>query len=42
MKHTLTWQKDHNDKVKIDYRRVITETLDLNEVPTLVPFARVY
>ena len=42
MKHTLSWQKNNNDKVKIDYRAVIQETLDMNEVPTLQPFARVY
>jgi succinate dehydrogenase (ubiquinone) flavoprotein subunit len=42
MKHTLTWQTNLNDKVKIGYRRVTSETLDENEVPTLKPFARVY
>lgn len=42
MKHTLTYQQTLKDDVVIKYRPVIQETLDLNEVPTLQPFARVY
>jgi succinate dehydrogenase (ubiquinone) flavoprotein subunit len=42
MKHTLTWHNNLNEKVKIGYREVISETLDPNEVPTLKPFKRTY
>ena len=45
MKHTLGYF-DHNskadDKVRIDYRPVIMETLDKEEFDTIPPKARVY
>jgi len=43
MKHTLSWLKDFNNpKVDINYRRVISETLDPKEMETVPPKARVY
>jgi succinate dehydrogenase (ubiquinone) flavoprotein subunit len=42
MKHTLSWCPSTNDKTVLKYRRVITETLDKNEIDTLAPFKRVY
>ena len=42
MKHTLSYLPSVNHKVHLDYRRVITSTLDPKEVETLQPFARVY
>lgn len=42
MKHTITFLPDLKSKVKIGYRRVVTETLDKSEIDTLQPFARVY
>jgi domain. len=43
MKHTLTWIKDRRaGKVDIDYRNVITETLDQSEFATVPPVKRVY
>ena len=42
MKHTLTWQPTLKHKVKIDYRRVIMETLDKSEIDTIPPVARTY
>ena len=42
MKHTLCWLDGVTAKPKIDYRAVITETMDANEVQTLPPFKRVY
>lgn len=42
LKHTLTWQQTLKHKVKIDYRRVILETLDKNEIDTIPPVARTY
>ena len=41
MKHTLTWLKDVEDKVRIDYRGVITQPLT-DEVETVPPKKRVY
>lgn len=42
MKHTLSWQPKNGDDVKLDYRRVITTTLDENECKPVPPTARVY
>lgn len=42
MKHTLIWLDGVTEKPRIDYRPVITETLDKNEVETVPPKKRVY
>ncbi|CCF59769.1 hypothetical protein KAFR_0H03590 [Kazachstania africana CBS 2517] len=42
MKHTLSWQKDLNDPVKLNYRNVIYKTLDENECPSVPPAIRSY
>jgi succinate dehydrogenase (ubiquinone) flavoprotein subunit len=42
MKHTLVWLDDVTSKPKIDYRPVITKTLDDSEVQTVPPKKRVY
>ena len=42
MKHTLTWLDDVANIPKIDYRAVITQTLDATEVETVPPKKRVY
>lgn len=42
MKHTLTWLDDVASHPKIDYRAVITQTLDPTEVETVPPKKRVY
>jgi len=43
MKHTLTSIKDLNSgKVDIDYRPVMSKTLDEKEFPTVPPKKRVY
>lgn len=42
MKHTLSWIDPKTGKVKIDYREVITTTLDEKEFPTVPPGKRVY
>ncbi|PRT55958.1 putative succinate dehydrogenase [ubiquinone] flavoprotein subunit, mitochondrial [Wickerhamiella sorbophila] len=42
MKHTLSWQKAPGEHVKLDYRKVISETLDENECKTVPPGKRVY
>ena len=43
MKHTLSWIKDlKTGKVDLGYRRVISETLDENDMKHIPPFARVY
>jgi len=42
MKHTLTWQKNAQDKVDIGYRKVIGHTLDEAECKAVPPFARKY
>lgn len=43
MKHTLTTVPDlAGGKVVIDYREVISATLDEKEFPTVPPFKRVY
>jgi succinate dehydrogenase (ubiquinone) flavoprotein subunit len=42
MKHTLTYINSVNDKVKINYRKVVTTTLDPKEMEPMKPFARVY
>ena len=41
MKHTLSYV-DHQGKVSIDYRPVISKTLDEKEFPSVPPFKRVY
>jgi len=40
MKHTLSWQKGQEDKVKLSYRKVISHTLDENECKSVPPFKR--
>lgn len=42
MKHSLTKIDLDTGKVDIDYRRVISETLDEEEFPTVPPMKRVY
>jgi succinate dehydrogenase (ubiquinone) flavoprotein subunit len=42
MKHTLSWVDMNTGKVKIDYRRVIFDTLDKSEIDTVPPKKRVY
>ncbi len=42
MKHTATFLPSVKDKVKIQYRKVVTHTLDANEMEPMKPFARVY
>ena len=42
MKHTLSWMKKPTDKVVIDYRPVISETLDAKEMTSIPPTKRVY
>ncbi|UZJ55204.1 hypothetical protein CBS101457_004524 [Exobasidium rhododendri] len=42
MKHTLSYQQGLDDKVKLDYRKVISTTLDENECKAVPPFKRSY
>ncbi|PWN46667.1 succinate dehydrogenase [Violaceomyces palustris] len=43
MKHTLSWQDPaKGEKVKLDYRGVISTTLDANECKPVPPFKRQY
>lgn len=42
MKHTLIWLDGVAEKPKIDYRDVISHTLDETEVQTVPPKKRVY
>lgn len=42
MKHSLVWLDNVEAKPKIDYRAVISETMDQNEVQTVPPKKRVY
>lgn len=43
MKHTLSSIPDlKSGKVELEYREVISETLDQKEFPTIPPFKRVY
>ena len=42
MVHTLSYQQGQNDKVKLDYRKVISTTLDENECKAVPPFKRSY
>ena len=42
MKHSLSWLKNVEDKVKIDFRPVISETLDPKEMHSIPPAKRVY
>lgn len=41
-KHTLSYQQGQNDKVTLDYRAVISTTLDENECKSVPPFKRSY
>lgn len=42
MKHTLSWQKKTADDVTLNYRKVITTTLDEAECPPVPPTIRAY
>lgn len=42
MKHSLSYQKDFGDAVKLDYRDVIKTTLDENDCKPVPPAKRVY
>ena len=42
MKHTMTWMDLETGKVRIDLRRVISETLDEAEFASVPPMKRVY
>jgi len=43
MKHTMSWQRDvTTSDVELQYRPVISETLDQEEFPTVPPKKRVY
>lgn len=43
MKHTLSFQHDpESPKVDLQYRKVISTTLDENECKAVPPFKRVY
>lgn len=42
MKHTLSYIDPETGKVKIDYRKVISSTLDENEFKSVPPAKRVY
>ena len=41
-KHTLSWQTNTNEPVKLDYRKVITHTLDEAECKPVPPTVRAY
>ncbi|EME43895.1 hypothetical protein DOTSEDRAFT_53161 [Dothistroma septosporum NZE10] len=42
MKHTLSWQTNNADEVKIGYRGVVMDTLDKSEMETIPPVKRTY
>jgi succinate dehydrogenase/fumarate reductase flavoprotein subunit len=42
MKHSLVWLDNVESKPVIDYRPVISQTLDPNEIATVPPKKRVY
>jgi succinate dehydrogenase (ubiquinone) flavoprotein subunit len=42
MKHSLSWQKDSGDKTVLNYRPVISTTLDENECKSVPPAVRSY
>lgn len=42
MKHTLSKIDMKNGKVDLEYRDVISKTLDANEFPSVPPMKRVY
>lgn len=42
MKHTLSWQSQETDEVKIGYREVLFNTLDEEECPSVPPKKRSY
>jgi succinate dehydrogenase (ubiquinone) flavoprotein subunit len=42
MKHTLSFQKEEHGDVDLQYRRVISHTLDEAECKAVPPFKRVY
>jgi hypothetical protein len=41
MKHTLTWLEKPDGNLRISYRDVHHETLDVNEAETILLFKRV-
>ena len=42
MKHSLTWQKNAGDDVRLGYRSVAATTLDENECKSVPPMTRSY
>ncbi|KAK9455652.1 succinate dehydrogenase [Dipodascopsis uninucleata] len=42
MKHTLSWQHNPGEEIELNYRNVISHTLDENECKTVPPGKRVY
>ncbi|SMR51217.1 unnamed protein product [Zymoseptoria tritici ST99CH_1E4] len=42
MKHTLSWQGDVGEEVKIGYRGVVMDTLDKSEMESIPPVKRTY
>ncbi|PWN41694.1 putative SDH1-succinate dehydrogenase flavo protein precursor, mitochondrial [Ceraceosorus guamensis] len=42
MKHSLSWQADADDNVRLNYREVVSTTLDENECKAVPPFKRSY
>lgn len=42
MKHSLTWIDKNTGKVKVDYRKVNSHTMDENEFKSIPPMKRVY
>lgn len=41
-KHSLTWQTETGEPIKLGYRHVITHTLDENECKSVPPAVRRY
>ena len=42
LKHTLSWQENVSDQVKLGYRPVQSKTLDETECQSVPPMKRVY
>jgi len=42
MKHSLTWQTQPHEQPRLDYRAVMSQTLDENECKAVPPFKRTY
>ncbi|PGH27230.1 succinate dehydrogenase, flavoprotein subunit [Polytolypa hystricis UAMH7299] len=42
MKHSVSWQRKEAEEVKVGYRRVIFDTLDAEECPSVPPKKRTY